>query len=436
MASSYLNHKLNIISFVSTKSGMGKTTLIESLISILKKRGYKVGALKHDAHKFEIDKKGKDSWKFANAGADNVILASSEKIAFIKKCEEEIKIENLVKLSEDMDILLMEGFKSSKYPKIEVHRKGIGKNFLFNNDQYDKNTFIGIATDEKVEGMENLDINDPEAIANFIEKRVVLNAKKEVKKYLGENVMKKVLNKDILKVHENEVSEICELSVCEYPLTLFLNGKNITTFLCTPENIKELCVGFLKTRGLIKEFKDIQSLDLDKDNSVIYVKATINENSNYFKQKIYLNASDHIECDSVESDFSLDYEKVYEYMEQNLNSSSVFKETGGVHSVALGDEKELIIICEDVARHNAMDKVIGYALMNGISFQDKAIVVSGRISLEMIAKAIKMQIPIVISKSAPTNLSIELAKKLNITLVGFVRGRRMNIYANHFRIKI
>ena len=125
---------------------------------------------------------------------------------------------------------------------------------------------------------------------------------------------------------------------------------------------------------------------------------------------------------------------IYEVMKENLTSSELFKNTGGVHSVAIYDNERLLTIREDVARHNAMDKSIGYCLLNNIDLKDKIIFVSGRISCEMILKAAKASIPIVVSKSAPTNLSREIAKKLNITLVGFVRGERMNIYTNPQRI--
>lgn len=127
-------------------------------------------------------------------------------------------------------------------------------------------------------------------------------------------------------------------------------------------------------------------------------------------------------------------EKMFEFMRTNLDYSDVFKNTGGVHCVALCDSNEMLVVYEDVARHNALDKVIGESLMKGIFLKDKAVILSGRVSLEMILKAAKLEIPIIISKSAPTSLSVALAKRLNITLVGFVRGNKMNIYANGYRI--
>ncbi len=175
MENSYLDKKKSsiVISIVSTKSNTGKTTLIENIISILKDKGYSVGALKHDAHKFDIDKEGKDSYRFSKAGADNVVIASSEKIAMIKVIKEEPKIEDMLKLFEQ-DIVIMEGFKSNKYPKIEVHRKGVDDNLLCNNPIYDMNTFIAVASDEELDiDIDILDLNNVVGICDYIEKNII-----------------------------------------------------------------------------------------------------------------------------------------------------------------------------------------------------------------------------------------------------------------------
>ena len=152
-------------------------------------------------------------------------------------------------------------------------------------------------------------------------------------------------------------------------------------------------------------------------------------------KRFYLNDLDYVDLKPIENtNVTVKVSDIYLVMKENLTSSDLFKNTGGVHSVAIYDNQELITIKEDVARHNAMDKAIGDCVLNDINLKDKIIFVSGRISCEMILKAAKSGIPIVISKSAPTNLSVEIAKKLNITLAGFVRGERMNIYTNPQRI--
>lgn len=232
-----------------------------------------------------------------------------------------------------------------------------------------------------------------------------------------------ILKVPIVKFEDFKMNNLDEDIIVEYPLKVILNDVDVGTLLCTPYNLYELVVGFIKNKGYIEKFKDIDVLKIDKESKVAIInirnKKINSENLNISK-----------------SDININIEKIYKIMARNLTYSSLFKDTGGVHSVSIFDDNKEIIICEDVARHNAMDKAIGYCIINDISLEDKIVVVSGRISQEMMLKAVNNNIPIVVSKSAPTNLSIELAKKLNITLIGFVRGRRMNIYANEHRIII
>lgn len=237
----------------------------------------------------------------------------------------------------------------------------------------------------------------------------------------------------IVKIEEKNAEYMEEFIISEYPLSLILNDKHINTFLCTPSNLEELIVGFLITKGYVTKKENIISMQIDKDKRVSYIKIKKEDDTRYGEIS-FLNFLDYISYRSITNKNHIEIETIYEIMKKNLTSSKLFKETGGVHSVAIFDKNIEVIICEDVARHNAMDKAIGYCIRNNICLKDKVVVVSGRISLEMILKAASVELPIVISKSAPTNLSVEIAKKLNITLIGFVRGRRMNIYTNSYRV--
>lgn len=170
------NKKQVIISIIATKSGAGKTTLIEALIKIFKSRNYTIGVLKHNAHKFQIDKEGKDSYRFTEAGADNVIVSSSEKLAMVQLLKEEKAMEEIINLFDDLEIVLIEGFKnrSNTYPKIEVHRKGIDNDLLCKNPNYNIANFIAVASDEKIDvNIPVLNLNDAVSIADFIEDNVV-----------------------------------------------------------------------------------------------------------------------------------------------------------------------------------------------------------------------------------------------------------------------
>ncbi|WP_310938354.1 formate dehydrogenase accessory sulfurtransferase FdhD [Clostridium sp. SHJSY1] len=439
MENSSLN-KAKIISIVATKSNTGKTTLIEALIPIFKKMKYKVGVLKHDAHKFEIDKEGKDSYRFAQAGADKMVISSKEKIAMVEKIQEEKDIEEILKLFVGVDLIIIEGYKNNNYPKIEVHRKEVDSKLLIEDEKYDRSKFLAIATDEILNvDIQQLHINDVNGIAEFIERKII----KE------EQIMNKTLDCTVSKIEDDIFNEeVAELLVREYPLTIFLNGKKLATLLCSPENLKALTIGFLRTEGLITTNEDIESFNLNEEKGITEV-ITKNKDSvreGFFSKKIDLDSikdqSDDginsfleaLNCKPVLSDAKININKIFEFMRKNLDYSDVFKNTGGVHCVALCDNREMLVVYEDVARHNALDKVIGESLMRGIFFKDKVVILSGRVSLEMILKAAKLEIPIIISKSAPTSLSVALAKKLNITLVGFVRGNKMNIYANGYRV--
>ena len=114
--------------------------------------------------------------------------------------------------------------------------------------------------------------------------------------------------------------------------------------------------------------------------------------------------------------------------------SHVFRTTGGVHSAALCDTKSILLFSEDIGRHNAIDKIFGECLLQDIPTDDRLIITSGRISSEILLKVAKRNIPILISRSAPTDLGVKLADDLGITLLGFVRGKRMNAYTNDWRI--
>ena len=163
-----------IISIVGT-SGSGKTTLLEKIIKQLTAKGYNVATIKHDAHNFEIDRKGKDSYRFKQAGSRTVIIASSEKVALIKDVEKENTLDELLSMIPfDTDIIITEGYKQSDKPKIEVFRKNNSKDLIFDNDE----SIVAIATDD-INSMEHIDINykldlnDPESIGDFIEKHYI-----------------------------------------------------------------------------------------------------------------------------------------------------------------------------------------------------------------------------------------------------------------------
>ena len=163
------------ISFIA-RSGTGKTTLLTALISELKTRGYQVGAIKHDAHKFDIDHPGKDSQRFTAAGADSMLICSDSKLALVKQHRQSPPIEDLIReYFPDVDLVLVEGFKQSGLPKIELHRQAHSDQLLSRGERHDP-TLLAVASDTELQlDVPQLDLNNPSAVADFVVAKLGLN---------------------------------------------------------------------------------------------------------------------------------------------------------------------------------------------------------------------------------------------------------------------
>ena len=163
--------KIPALSFVA-KSGTGKTTLLEKIIAELKRRGWKVGVIKHDAHRFDIDHPGKDSHRLTAAGADTMLISSPEKLALVKKHQASPSLEELVSTYfADVDIVLTEGFKKSGLPKIEVNRAERSQTLICRGEERDE-SLIAVASDQHLElDVPRLDLNSPVQVADFVEER-------------------------------------------------------------------------------------------------------------------------------------------------------------------------------------------------------------------------------------------------------------------------
>ncbi len=155
-----------VINIIACKSNVGKTTLIEGLIKELRFRGHSVATIKHDAHDFEIDKEGKDTWRHRKAGAEAVLISSKSKMAMIKELKKEISLEELIEMVYDYDFVIVEGYKKSDYKKIEVFRNDVSKEIIT-----PKEKLIAVATDIKMnlDGVLEVNINDYKTLADVVE---------------------------------------------------------------------------------------------------------------------------------------------------------------------------------------------------------------------------------------------------------------------------
>ena len=158
-----------VVSIVSKKDS-GKTTLLEKLLPELCRRGYRIGTIKHDAHGFDIDHEGKDSWRHKRAGAGSVVISSPRKFAFVKDVDEEIGLDDLEAYFQDMDLVITEGYKKSDKPKIEVFRSSAHPTPL--HTKTTPGHLVAVVSDIPIDlGVPRFDINDVQAIADFIENR-------------------------------------------------------------------------------------------------------------------------------------------------------------------------------------------------------------------------------------------------------------------------
>lgn len=234
--------------------------------------------------------------------------------------------------------------------------------------------------------------------------------------------------------------------VTEKPLTIYLNHNELATLICSPGGIPELTIGFLFSEGLIQQRSDIEDIRYREDEGLLWIETTnhVNRTDNFLRRHIasccgkgraglyFIN--DARQLQPVVSDWRLSVARIIAFMAELEKRAESFRLTGGVHSAALADESQIIIHFEDIGRHNAVDKVLGYAVLNEISSHNKCLLLSGRIASEILIKAARGKIPVIISRAAPTELTLELAEELGLCIVGFVRGERLNIYTYPDRI--
>ncbi len=161
------------LSFVA-KSGTGKTTLLEQVLPILKERGYRIGMVKHDAHSFDIDHPGKDSYRLSAAGAANMLIISPAKLAMVKQHDEQPPIEAIFgTYFNDMDLVLTEGFKRGPFPKIEVNRLERSPSLMCRGEERDE-TLVAVVSDQQLElDVPLLDLNNPLQVADFVEQHFI-----------------------------------------------------------------------------------------------------------------------------------------------------------------------------------------------------------------------------------------------------------------------
>lgn len=245
----------------------------------------------------------------------------------------------------------------------------------------------------------------------------------------------KIVEIDAVNFKNNESRITKEKVVKDATITLTINNTFSRSLSAIEDSLKEFAVGYLFNENLVKALDDIKEIDIDGceinieiDDTLLRKNETVlcSDSAGGLRSKIN-------EITPVESDFQVDVHELIERIEELKDNAEIWQATGGTHVAGIV-YKDNFIVKEDVSRHVAVDKVIGYGIMHNFDLNHSYVIYSGRMPADMVIKMTRAGVPILASNAAPANSGYNIAKKGNITLVGFLRGQRCNIYNNQNRI--
>ena len=265
-------------------------------------------------------------------------------------------------------------------------------------------------------------------------------------------------NKYIIKPNINDISLFEEVQgldhnnnsiltkvVQEVPLTVFLNSQEIVTLMTINDYPEYLAVGYLLNQNMIYPKEKINKISYDKETNTIVIRTKRKTNYERILKKkittsgcaqgtIFGNIYEELEKTKINSKIKIKKEWIYELSKKITLTPSLYLEAGAIHGCVLCKKNNPMIYMEDVGRHNAVDKIAGYMFKNNIKSSDKIFYTTLRLTSEMIIKTVKMNIPILISRSGFTAWGVELAKKTNLTLIGRAKGKRYTVLSGNSRI--
>lgn len=243
----------------------------------------------------------------------------------------------------------------------------------------------------------------------------------------------------------NKVNQTDEkINICEEtPVDLKVNNRDFVTFMCTPRNLRELAVGYLHNQGLIDDWEEIENIKYCKnmENIDINLIKDIPEKQYGLKDVLASSCGNGIDAEkmqsigTVNSDVEISLKKLQELAKTMFSETFLYPKTGGVHCAAVADTEQLLHLREDVGRHNAVDKIVGQAVISGLDLNRSIVLTSGRISSDMVLKAATSGVSIVVSRSIPSNLALQIAQEAQITVVGRITRNKPLVYTNSAKIK-
>jgi len=231
-------------------------------------------------------------------------------------------------------------------------------------------------------------------------------------------------------------------TIVEAPVSLTVNGMEWLSFMCTPVHVEELAVGFLFNEGVIESFSEVENVHVCEhgDNVDVWLNRSVEQPVSWKRTSgctggvtaVDLLARPNIRFEADQP--QVQPEAIERLVELLLDAQSLYRETGGVHTSVLSDGENVLASAEDIGRHNTLDKIAGMCLRSNIDSANKILITTGRISSEMLQKASRLKAPILISRTSPSSLSIEMAERYGITLIGYARRTRFNVYTNLARV--
>ena len=255
---------------------------------------------------------------------------------------------------------------------------------------------------------------------------------------------------DIWRYDDGASASVSDDVANEEPLQITVDGTPVAVVMRTPGYDDDLVVGFLLTEGLIKNVNEISRIDLDhKDNHalVFLIDDVVLDHAKLSRNLFSASSCGicgkasiegiHQQADPVENGFKIPASMITGLPDALRSAQETFQSTGGLHAAALSDDQgRILILREDVGRHNAIDKVIGWAAKENLDCTQVLLQVSGRVSFEVMQKALMAKISIVSAISAPSSLAVDFARESNQTLIGFLRPPKLNIYAGQGRVEL
>jgi len=231
-------------------------------------------------------------------------------------------------------------------------------------------------------------------------------------------------------------------TIVEAPVSLTVNGSNWLTFMCTPILLEELAIGFLYNEGILEKLDEVSDVRVCEhgDNVDVWLNHKAQQPASWRRTSgctggvTGVDLLAHPDISFTGNQPKIPPETIMNLVERLVEVQSLYRETGGVHTSALSNGEKILISAEDIGRHNTLDKIAGLCLMNNVWPMTRILITTGRISSEMLQKAARLNAPILISRTSPSSLSIEMAERYGITLIGYARKHRFNVYANKQRV--